>query len=138
MMKLYQLIFCDMELSYDDYREEFTVGIFSTLAKARQTAKYYIRNVQGFKDYQCDYEIIPKNVIGTADNCRQVYIIEGWNVNANLDETDIVESDCFTDRKTAEQELAGMQKKYLRSEWTISRWKINECCWTEGFVRIGY
>ena len=56
-MKLYKLTFYDLELSYDDYKEGFLIGIFSSFKKAEQTAEYYIRNVEGFKDYPCDYQI---------------------------------------------------------------------------------
>ena len=102
-MKLYKLTFYDLELSYDDYKEGFVIGIFSSFSKAEQTAKYCLRNVEGFKGYPCDYQIEIKDIIGTADtNLKEVYIIEGWNVNENLNETDIIESDCFTDKKSAE------------------------------------
>ena len=136
-MKLYKLTFYDLELSYDDYKEGFVIGIFSSFSKAEQTAKYCLRNVEGFKDYPCDYQIEIKDIIGTADtNLKEVYIIEGWNVNENLDETDIIESDCFTDKKSAECELENMKQKYSHCEWIINKHKINECQWTEGFDRI--
>ena len=136
-MKLYKLTFYDLELSYDDYKEGFVIGIFSSFSKAEQTAKYCLRNVEGFKDYPCDYQIEIKDIIGTADtNLKEIYIIEGWNINENLDETDIIESDCFTDKKSAECEFENMKQKYSRCEWIINEHKINECQWTEGFDRI--
>ena len=136
-MKLYKLTFYDLELSYDDYKEGFVIGIFSSFSKAEQTAKYCLRNVEGFKDYPCDYQIEIKDIIGTADtNLKEIYIIDGWNVNENLDETDIIESDCFTDKKSAECEFENMKQKYSRCEWIINEHKINECQWTEGFDRI--
>ncbi len=136
-MKLYKLTFYDLELSYDDYKEGFVIGIFSSFSKAEQTAKYCLRNVEGFKDYPCDYQIEIKDIIGTADtNLKEIYIIEGWNINENLDEIDIVESDCFTDKKSAECEFENMKQKYSRCEWIINEHKINECQWTEGFDRI--
>ena len=136
-MKLYKLDFYDLELSYDDYKESFIIGIFSSFSKAEQTAKYCLRNVEGFKEYPCDYQIEIKDIIGTADtNLKEVYIIEGWNVNENLNEIDIVESDCFTDETSAENALEIMKQKYSRCEWIINEHKINECQWTEGFDRI--
>ena len=135
-VKLYKLDLYDLELSHDDYKEGFSIGIFSSSEKAEQTAKYYIRNVNGFKDYICDYLIKVKNVIGTAYDLKQVYIIEGWNINKEFDEIDIVESDCFTDIKSAETELEIIKKKYDRCEWVIDRYVIDECQWTEGFVRM--
>lgn len=136
-MKLYKLTFYDLGLSYDDYKEGFLIGIFSSFKKAEQTAEYYIRNVEGFKDYPCDYQIKVKNIIGTVDeNLKQVYIIQGWNINSNLDEIDIIESNCFTDRKSAEKELEAMKQKYSRCEWILDKYAIDECKWTEGFVRM--
>ena len=136
-MKLYKLTFYDLELSYDDYKEGFVIGIFSSFSKAEQTAKYCLRNVEGFKDYPCDYQIEIQDIIGTADtNLKEIYIIDGWNVNENLDETDIIESDCFTDKKSAECELENMKQKYSRCEWTLNKYAIDECEWTDGFVRV--
>ena len=80
-MKLYKLDFYDLELSYDDYKESFIIGI-------------------------------------------------------NLNETDIIESDCFTDKKSAECELENMKQKYSRCEWTLNKYAIDECEWTDGFVRV--
>ena len=116
--EVFKLVFYDMSLSYENYKEEFMIGLFSTFAKANQTAKHYQRNIQGFSDYPCDYLIIPKNVIGTTNNIRKVFMVEGWNVNENLDEIDIIESDCFTDENTAK------------------RYTIDECLWKDGFVRV--
>ena len=136
-MKLYKLTFYDLELSYDDYKESFLIGIFSSFKKAEQTAEYYIKNVNGFKDYSCNYQIKVKNVTGTVDeNLKQVYIIQGWNINSNLDEIDIVESDCFTDIKSAEEEMENMKQKYSRCEWVLDKYIIDECQWTDGFVRM--
>ena len=137
MMKLYKLTFYDLELSYNDYKEGFAIGTFSSSEKAEQTAEYYIRNVNGFKDYPCEYKIEAKNIVGVADeNLKEIYIIEGWNINENLDEIDIVESDCFTDETSAENALEIMKQKYSRCEWIINEHKINECQWSEGFDRI--
>ena len=136
-MKLYKLTFYDLELSYNDYKEGFAIGTFSSSEKAEQTAEYYIRNVNGFKDYPCEYKIEVKNIVGVADeNLKEIYIIDGWNVNENLDETDIIESDCFTDKKSAECELENMKQKYSRCEWTLNKYAIDECEWTDGFVRV--
>ena len=136
-MKLYELVFYDLELSHDDYKESFMIGIFSSLKTAEQTAEYYIRNVNGFKDYPCEYKIEVKNIVGVADeNLKEIYIIDGWNVNENLDETDIIESDCFTDKKSAECELENMKQKYSRCEWALNKYTIDECEWTDGFVRV--
>ena len=136
-MKLYKLTFYGLGLSYDNYKEGFSIGIFSSFEKSEQTAEYYINNVNGFKNYNCEYEIETKNIIGTVDeNLKQVYIIQGWNINSNLDEIDIVESDCFTDIKSAEEEMENMKQKYSRCEWVLDKYIIDECQWTEGFVHM--
>lgn len=57
---LYLLVLCDEELSYDNYKEEFCIGIFSTYEEAEAVAKHYLRNVDGFKDYPCSYRIAQK------------------------------------------------------------------------------
>lgn len=134
--EVFKLVFYDMSLSYENYKEGFMIGLFSTFAKANQTAKHYQRNVQGFSDYPCDYLISPKNVIGIIDNIQKVFMVEGWNVNENLDEIDIVESDCFTDENTAKQELLEMKQNNDRSEWTLNSYTIDECLWKDGFVRV--
>ena len=136
-MKMYKLAFYDLELSYDNHKEGFAIGIFSSFEKAEQTAKYYIKNVNGFKDYNCEYKIEVKNIMGTADKkLTQVYIIEGWNINSNLDEIDTVESECFIDKQSAENGLEVMKQKYSRCEWSLDKYIIDECQWTDGFVRI--
>ena len=72
----------------------------------------------------------------TTNNIRKVFMVEGWNVNENLDEIDIIESDCFTDENTAKQELLEMKQNNDRSEWTLNRYTIDECLWKDGFVRV--
>ena len=75
--------------------------------------------------------------MGTADKkLTQVYIIEGWNINSNLDEIDTVESECFIDKQSAENGLEVMKQKYSRCEWSLDKYIIDECQWTDGFVRI--
>ena len=101
MKNLYQLVIYDTDLSYDNYRESFDIGCFSTYEKAEQTAKQYISTVQGFKDYPCEYEITEKRVVGDT-----------------------------------EKELEKMRKELQRSEFCITDVTVNQCKWTEGFVRV--
>ncbi len=135
MKHLYQLVIYDTDLSYDNYRESFDIGYFSTCEKAAETAKQYISTVQGFRDHPCQYEIIKKNIRGDTDSST-FYVVQGWNVNENLDEVDIIESDCFTDKEQATRELETIRKRYLRSEFCINRITADKCDWIEGFVRV--
>lgn len=177
---LYLLVLCDEELSYDNYREEFCIGIFSSREKAEMVAKYYLENVEGFKDYPCSYRIEEKNVLGEG-NCdgekidgkvicgkhnkndrsnksdknnkgdkndksetggksdtvsNEIYMAYGWNENSEGDEVYIVESDCFITELAAKQGMAMMKQMYARTEWCISRFRVDERTWEEGFVRV--
>lgn len=156
---LYLLVLCDEELSYDNYREEFCIGIFSSREEAEAVAKYYLGNVEGFKDYPCSYRIEEKKVLGEGDCSKEkddgkevcnkkesegkrgaildkIYMVYGWDENSEGDEINIVESDCFITELAAKQGMAVMKQMYERAEWCISRFRVNERKWEEGFVRV--
>lgn len=176
---LYLLVLCDDELSYDNYKEEFCIGIFSSREKAEAVANHYLRNVDGFKDYPCSYRIEEKKVLGTEDNngergvdgldqekrrvggngrernrrvggddregsrlqkgsavLDEVYMVSGWEENSEGDEIHIVESDCFTDELAAKQGMVMLKQIYHRTEWCVSRFRVDEWEWKEGFVRV--
>ncbi len=203
---LYLLVLCDEELSYDNYKEEFCIGIFSTHKEAEAVAKHYLGNVEGFKDYPCSYRIAEKKVLGdgncgredgkrdgkkednkknnskymqgslenkdgsvetregsetgketvrketgnrkdcgaekdSGEDCPcmdmdEVYMVYGWNENEQGDEIHIVESECFVTELAARQEMVMMKQMYMRTEWCVSRFRIGEWKWTEGFVRV--
>lgn len=132
---LYRLVLYDDELSYDNYKEGFDIGLFSSYKKAEEIKKYYFEQVEGFRDYPCSSRIIKKRVFGNRD-FDKVYIVYGWNENENFDEIDIIESECFVEEATAKQEMNIMKEQYNRTEWSLSRYQINECKWKEGFVRV--
>ena len=54
------LVMIDMESTYDQHLEELNIGFFSTREKAEKTAKRYLNEVSGFKDYLIDYHITEK------------------------------------------------------------------------------
>lgn len=124
-MPLYNLIFTD-----NDFEERFNIGFFSTREKAEQTAKYYLRSVRGFCEYDCSYSINEKNVVGNAKG--SVFIVYGWNEY----ERDLIESDLFATEPLARRMLAEMKTAYQRAEWCIDCYYIDECKWTDGFVRV--
>ena len=134
-MQLYQLVMIDSKLSYDDYIEAFLIGFFSSREKAEATAQRYLSEVSGFTDYSCTYKISEKSVLDTDTLPEQIYFIQGWNVNQNLDEINLVESECFASEISAEQNRKELISKYSRQEWSISHYTVDECQWKEGFVR---
>lgn len=125
-MTLYNLTFTDKELG-----EQFNIGFFSTRGRAEEIARYYLRNIRGFCEYDCGYFITEKTVIG-GGGPGAVYIVYGWNGYEN----DIVESDCFTTEALARRQLAEMKSQYDRGEWCVDRYRIDECKWQDGFVRV--
>ena len=125
-MTLYNLTMRDNELG-----EQFNIGFFSERERAEEIARYYLGNIRGFCEYNCSYEITDKTVTGNG-NAELVYIVYGWNDG----ETDIVESDCFTTEALARRRLAEMKAEFDREEWCVDCFRINECKWQDGFVRV--
>lgn len=132
---VYNLIMIDEESSYDNHIEAFNIGLFSSYDKAEITAKRYLTEVEGFKDYPVSYQIIEKRIIGDSSH-TELFMICGWNENNQLDEIDVIESHCYTDRSQAEQELNQLKTSCCRKEWCINKFIINECDWQEGFIKI--
>ena len=133
MKKLYTLTFYD---NFEERQEEFFIGVFELYDEAEGTAKKYLNNVPGFKDYHCKYDIKIKNVIDETDRLESVSIIRGWNSCNDMNNYDIWESDLYADKSNAHTALADIQKEIIRQEWCIDTYKIGECHWCEGFVRI--
>ena len=125
-MTLYNLTLRDNELG-----ELFNIGFFSSRERAEEIARYYLKNIRGFCEYDCGYSIAEKTVIG-GGNAGAVYVVYGWNSY----EKDIVESDCFTTEALARRKLAEMKMQYDREEWCVDRFRTDECKWQDGFVRV--
>lgn len=138
MTYIFNLIITDKELLYENHKENFNIGYFSEYEKAVEVGKKYLNEVHGFKDYPCEYRIIRKNVIDSQDNKepKEIYIICGWNINNKYDEIDIIESDCFVVYENALKAFDNMKDKYIRTEWSLDKYILNECQWTEGFIRV--
>ncbi len=130
---LYQLILTDTELSYETHCADFAIGIFETAQQAREVALHYLKHVPGFCQYPCTWRIQPMEVYGAASEA--VWVVQGWNVNQWLDETDIVESGCFAEKAQAEEARKAMQAATPRAEWAVIRWVIGKQEWQEGFRR---
>lgn len=132
------LLLIDPELSYEGYLEDFEIGIFLTEQQAQETAQYYLKNIRGFCDFPCTYRIVKKEI---ADNLNDsipeaVWTVQGWNINEDFDEIDIVESAYFLNKKHAKEELKRMQKLYQRTEWALGKSIIGDLQWRDGFVRM--
>ena len=124
-MALYNLVFTDNELG-----ERFNVGYFSTRGAAEETARYYLRNVRGFCEYDCSYSINEKSVLGSPRG--EVFIAFGWNGY----EENIVESECCATESLARRRLAELHSEFSRSDWCVDRYRVDERKWTDGFVRV--
>lgn len=137
-MILYLLVLTDPELSYEGYSEDFEIGIFLTEQQAQETAQYYLQNIRGFCDFPCTYRIVKKEIADNFNNSipEAIWIVQGWNINENFDEIDIVESACFLTKKHAKEELQRMQKRYRRTEWALEKSIIGDLQWRDGFVRM--
>lgn len=135
---LYLLILTDQELSYENYSEDFCIGLFPTQAQAEEVARYYLENVQGFCEYDCAYHIVEKDIVESTESTvpEVVWFVQGWNMNEALDEIDIVESPCFLTEERAQEELCVMQRTYVRTEWAVSRYRVGDLHWVDGFVRV--
>lgn len=133
---LYQLTIIDPERSHDSYEEAFSIGLFSSREEAEAVAAEMLAHVPGFCDYPCTYRITEKEVSGPEGNdLREVFLVLGWNTDRDLNEIDLVESNCFPSLTQANAALAELQAQYRRSDWTIQRWTVGKADWQEGFVR---
>ena len=135
MKKLYALRF----YSTPDgaHREAFHIGLFRSRAEAEAVEANYRKAVAGFKEYACDAEIAEVAVVGEAEGAACVYRYVGWNEDADLDEVDVIEGDCYVDRGQAAEALERARATYPRKEWALNAHAIGRCDWPEGFVRCG-
>lgn len=137
MTSVYNLMMIDKESSYDNHIEAFNIGFFSDYDKAEKTARRYLAEVEGFKDYNVVYQITEKRMIGRTDSLsKDIFIIYGWDENDEFDAIDVIESDCYINKHEAEQKLDELKTNYSRKEWSIDKYIIDECKWQEGFVKV--
>ena len=139
MKHVYGLMMIDEDSSYDDHIEAFNIGFFSSYEKAEKTARKYLAEVEGFKDYNVTYQITEKSLIAcTGSLSEDIFIIYGWNENNEFDEVDVIESDCYINKNEAEQRLNELKTSYYRKEWCIDKFILNKCNWEEGFVKVRF
>ena len=53
----------------------------------------------------------------------------------DLEEIDLVESDCFPSLTEAQAALEHLQAQHCRSAWTIQCWIVGQADWQEGYLR---
>lgn len=120
----------------DDNEDEFHIGLFLTKEEAQAVAVKYLKEVPGFKDYDCTPRVIAFPVIGGVNETGKVYRFLGWNTDENLNEIDIIISSCFVELNAAENALVQAKKITPREEWALNCHTIGQCDWAEGFVRV--
>lgn len=129
------------ELIIYDYPKDgkcpFGIGVFLTEENARHTAERYLREVKGFKDYGCSYEITARQVFGAVTGCV-VWQVEGWNEDSDGEETDILKSDFFGAEEDSNACCLELQKVHNRSNWVVDKHIIDKCSWEAGFSRYYY
>lgn len=121
---------------FNERQEAFFIGLFKSHQKARQEAEHYLSSIPGFRDYPCTYEITEKTVIGKIGPCGKVHMIWGWDEDEGGNEADIWSSDCYADWADAQRALAVARRQLNRQEWSLDTYRVGQCDWTEGFVRI--
>lgn len=65
-----------------------------------------------------------------------LFIIYGWNENDEMDEVDLIERDCYTSQQEAEQKLKELKSSLSRDKWCIDKYRIDECNWQDGFIKV--
>lgn len=77
-----------------------------------------------------------KNVIGETRESEKINKIWGWDEDEFYNPVRIIESDLFVDHSEAEINLHILQEKYIRQEWCIDQYIINEIHFRDGFVKV--
>ena len=121
---------------FNERQEGFFIGLFASNEEARQTAEHYLSAVSGFRDYPYTWEITEKTVVGTICPSQKVHMIWGWDEDENGNETGIWNSDCYADEAAARRALADAKQRMTKQAWNLDTYRIGQCHWTEGFVRI--
>ena len=135
MNYVYELTFYKV---YEDGRERFGIGFFSSRNRAKEVQKYYTTNVTGFKDTpNGEYEITEVEIERTSSNNRYYYM-EGWNEDALDFEVDIVRSKIYVNEEEAKQDYNQFVSLHKRQNYVITFFEVDRCEWQEGFITIYY
>ncbi len=122
---------------YNEEEEAFLIGVFETQEKAKEKAIYYLNHVAGFCEYSCRYCVEEKEVSNPFHKkFNFVWVVYGWNENENFETLDMVESIYVLTKAKAKRKMKYMKKQYVREEWAMDQYEIDECLWADGFVRM--
>lgn len=114
--------------------ERYGIGVFRSRGQAEETAKRYLREVRGFRDYYCEYSIRETELVGSR-NTDIVHTWYGWNVDEDENEIDLLSGLFYEDAAEAEAAMEAAKAANDRQEWTLSHFRIGKCEWPEGFIR---
>ena len=132
MSYLYELEI--QSFSNGEEMERYNIGIFRTRKDAETTARRYLSEVKGFRDYYCEYSIRESELVGNS--CAEsVYTYYGWNVDEDGNEYDIVDGFLYSEMEAAEAAMESVKDAYDRQEWVLESSQIGKCEFAEGFVR---
>lgn len=119
---------------HGDGCERYGIGIFRSRRDAEATARRYLREVRGFRDYYCEYTIRETALIGD-EATDLVHTWFGWNVDEDENEIDTLSGLLYVDAAAAEAALASAKAENDRQEWALQCWQLGKCEWSEGFIR---
>ena len=137
-MTLFSLKLTDLALSDEQHQEDFFIGLFGTRAQAEAVAAHYLKEVPGFCDYDCT-DRIEDTIVRDAqgeDLPDFVWRFAGWDEAENGAPMNIIESDCFLTEEQATLELKQLKCRRPCREWALSKCRIGEPRWQNGFVRV--
>lgn len=117
-----------------DKCERYGIGIFRAREDAEDTARRYLKEVNGFKDYYCEYTIRASELIGDA-SVSLVHTWFGWDLDEEENEIDILSGLFYADAAEAEAAFETAKAENERQEWVLNCFEIGRCEWTEGFIR---
>lgn len=111
----------------------FEAGYFDSLDEVEAVRAEYMASIPGFRDNpQGSWELIGHAVSAPADGI--VWRICGYNWSEDGDERDLLYSPVFADRDAAEACLAALKARCPREHLDISRIRVNQRWWAEGFT----
>lgn len=115
-----------------DGSERYAIGVFRSREEAEDTARRYPARVPGFRDYYCEYTIRESALMTDSGT---VHSFLGWNEDEDGNETDLIVSPLYADRRSAEKAMKKAKADTPRREWTLEHRQVGVCDWAEGFVR---
>ena len=128
---VYELTFYKI---YEEGRDGFEIGFFSSRDKAKEVQEYYATNVLGFKDtLNGEYEI--KEIeIEKTNSTNKYYYIEAWNEDEFDFDVDMVMSKIYPTEEEAKKDYNQFVALHKRQQCVLTFFEVDHCDWEEGFV----